>query len=59
MDGEVSTREFREAYEGFCAELGEKPLSASVLGKRLAKRGIRRGGRDGGREKVYEGVRLR
>ncbi len=29
----------RDAYEGFCRELGEKPQGASALGRALAKRG--------------------
>jgi len=59
MRGETPTRELREAYEAYCSDLGETPLGASVLGKRLSKRGVRRAHRDGGREKVYEGVSLR
>jgi putative DNA primase/helicase len=59
MHGETPTRELREAYEAYCSDLGETPLGASVLGKRLSKRGVRRAHRDGGREKVYEGVSLR
>jgi putative DNA primase/helicase len=40
--GETPTAAFREAYESYCKQIGEKPLSASVLGRRLSKRGIRR-----------------
>lgn len=60
MDGETSTRALREAYESYCHDLGEKPLTQSALGKRLGKRGVkkvRRGG--GGRARVYVGVSLR
>jgi putative DNA primase/helicase len=59
MTGETPTRELRDAYESYCSDLGEKPLSASVLGKRLAKRGVRRASYDSNREKVYRGVTLR
>ena len=44
MDGEIATSRLREAYESFCEELGEKPLTASRLGRQLAQRGIGRGG---------------
>ena len=58
--GEVATADFREAYEQYCREVGEQPLGASVLGKRLAKRGIHRDQRsDGDRGRVYRGVSLR
>jgi phage/plasmid-associated DNA primase len=53
--GETGTTELREAYEEFCRELGEKPLGARMLGKRLAERGIERGG--AGR-RSYVGVSL-
>jgi len=33
--GETPTRELREAYEIYCSDLGEKPLAANVLGRRL------------------------
>jgi len=59
MHGETPTRELREQYEAYCSDLGEKPLGASVLGKRLAKRRVRRASYDGNREKVYQGVSLR
>jgi putative DNA primase/helicase len=60
MAGEVTTSALREAYESYCNETGERPLTASVLGRRLAKRSIRRDQRsDGGRERIYRGVTLR
>jgi len=59
MTGETPTRELREAYEIYCSDLGEKPLAANVLGRRLSKRGVRRRSHDGNREKVYRGVSLR
>jgi putative DNA primase/helicase len=59
MTGETPTRELREAYEIYCSDLGEKPLAANVLGRRLSKRGVRRRSHDGNREKVYQGVSLR
>ncbi len=56
MDGETATRKLREAYEAYCDELGEKPLSPSLLGRQLAQRGVARGG--SGR-RLYRGVSLR
>ena len=55
LAGEVTTSAFRAAYEAFCGGLGERPLSASALGKRLAKRGITRGGHA---RSAYVGVSL-
>jgi putative DNA primase/helicase len=51
---EVETKTLRAAYEAFCQTLGEKPLHASVLGKRLAepRYGIRRN------RSVYVGISL-
>ena len=57
LDGKVATTKLREAYVEFCEDLGEKPLTASVLGKRLGKRGIRRS--QSGKRRSYEGVSLR
>lgn len=54
LTGETAPAELREAYEAFCRELGEKPLGAAPLGKRLARRGIERSGRG----KTYQGVSL-
>jgi putative DNA primase/helicase len=55
LDGEIGPAELRLAYETFCEQLGEKPLAANVLGKKLARRGIERHKRAG----VYRGVSLR
>jgi putative DNA primase/helicase len=55
LGGEMEPEALRDAYGAFCAELGERPLSASVLGKRLARRGIKRGGRNS----VYHGIGLK
>lgn len=44
LGGEARAADFRAAYEDFCRDLGEKPLSAQMLGKRLAQRGFKRGG---------------
>jgi putative DNA primase/helicase len=55
MDGEIGPAELRLAYETYCNEIGEKPLAANVLGRKLARRGIRRHKRAG----VYRGVSLR
>jgi putative DNA primase/helicase len=55
---EVEAATLRTAYEAFCKELGERPLTASALGKRLARRGFRvHRGTAGGR--LYRGLRLR
>jgi putative DNA primase/helicase len=58
LDGEIDASTLREAYEQFCKQLGERPLPASVLGKRLAKRAVttRRGT---GGARTYCGLRLR
>ena len=53
--GEVAASDLRSAYEEFCEELGERPMSANVLGRELAKRGIRRGGKG---DRKYRGVSL-
>jgi putative DNA primase/helicase len=55
MDGEIGPAELRLAYDAYCNEIGEKPLAANVLGKKLARRGIERHKRAG----VYRGVSLR
>jgi putative DNA primase/helicase len=55
LDGEILVSAFREQYESYCKEIGEKPLAASVLGKQLARRGITKDKRAG----VYRGVSLR
>jgi putative DNA primase/helicase len=52
--GEIAVSALREAYEQYCKDIGEKPLGASALGKRLAKRGIRSEPRNAGR--FYVGV---
>lgn len=52
----VSKSDLRAAYDEFCAEQGEKPLTASVLGRELVRRGITSSG-DGRR--TYRGLRLR
>lgn len=57
LGGETATTELRDAYERFCAELGEKPLAANMLGRRLGRRGIRRQQRAGG-ARVYVGVQV-
>lgn len=60
MAGDIATTDLREAYEHYCHEIGEKPLTASVLGRRLGKRGISPGRRsDGARDRIYRGVSLR
>jgi putative DNA primase/helicase len=56
LGGEATAASLRDAYEDYCHDAGEKPLSANVLGRRLAKRGIRGVPRSSGR--VYSGVSL-
>lgn len=56
-EGQVPPSELRAAYEHFCTELGERPLAASVVGRRLSKRGIKRATREG--ESLYIGIGLR
>jgi putative DNA primase/helicase len=58
MTGETATSAFREAYAEYCGAIGEKPLSAAALGRRLAKRGIRRTELRRG-DYAYSGVSLR
>jgi len=55
MQGEVESVALREAYETYCKQIGETPLAANVLGKRLARRSIVKIKRSG----VYRGVSLR
>jgi putative DNA primase/helicase len=55
LEGEVEPAPLRTAYEAFCTEIGEKSLSANILGKRLARRGIRRATRN----RSYQGISLR
>jgi putative DNA primase/helicase len=55
--GHVTRLAFRTAYENYCHNLGEKPLAASALGKRLLKQpGISKGERD--KTTVYIGISL-
>jgi len=54
MQGEVESVALREAYETYCKQIGETPLAANVLGKRLARRSIVKIKRSG----VYRGVSL-
>jgi putative DNA primase/helicase len=58
LTSEVEAARLRDAYEGFCAELGEPPLSPSALGQRLRKRGIRSERGAKGR-RTYVGASLR
>lgn len=55
LSGEVEAAKLRSAYERYCEDLGEKPLSGNILGKRLARRGIKKAKRAG----TYRGVHLR
>lgn len=56
-DGTAEPVRLRLAFEEFCTAMGERSMSASVFGKRLARRGITRGVRDGA--SLYIGIRLR
>lgn len=56
MEGQVEAATLRSAYEAFCRDKGDEPLSANLLGRELAQRGITRGGAGGRR---YCGVSLR
>lgn len=57
LNGATPVADLREAYEAYCRDLGEKPLSGSALGRRLGKRGIRSAASNGSR--AYQGVSLR
>jgi putative DNA primase/helicase len=56
FEGSVEAARFRTVYEQFCFEVGERPLSASALGRALSKRGISGKRRADGR--IYRGIRL-
>jgi putative DNA primase/helicase len=54
---EVTATDLRAAYEDWCRELGERPVTSVALGKRLARRGIKsRRGAKGAR--IYTGISL-
>jgi putative DNA primase/helicase len=55
-DAQVAAADLRNAYEAFCKDLGERPLTSSALGKRLARRGIKVE-RPGGK-RIYCGIRM-
>ncbi len=55
--GVVSAADLRTAYEHWCGEIGERPLAANALGRRLARRGIEARRATGGK-RVYEGLCL-
>jgi hypothetical protein len=57
LSGEVAAAELRAAYDAYCAELGEKPLSAAPLGRELVRRGIATAKSNGRR--VYRGLSLK
>jgi putative DNA primase/helicase len=55
---EVEAAALRERYESFCKRLGERPMAASALGKRLTRRGIRLHKGTGG-TRFYRGIGLK
>lgn len=57
FSGETAATDLRTAYEDWCRELGERPLSGVALGKRLARRGItsRRGAKG---TRIYVGIEV-
>jgi putative DNA primase/helicase len=57
LDGglEIKPVELQRAYEGYCSEVGERPVARSSLGKLLKRRGISKHKRSG----MYRGVRLK
>lgn len=57
VDAAVEPALLRAAFEEFCTAMGERTISASVFGRRLARRGITRAMRDG--SNVYVGIRLK
>jgi len=56
LHGEVEAATLRAAYEAYCKDLGEKPLTASSLGKRLTRRGIK--ATKSNNVRTYSGLRL-
>ncbi len=42
LTGEIEPADLRSALDHYCQEMGERPPSASVLGRRLGTRGIKR-----------------
>jgi putative DNA primase/helicase len=56
LAGSIEASGFRDSYEAFCKEIGERPLTAGVLGKSLVRRGISVEKTRGGR--TYHGVEL-
>jgi putative DNA primase/helicase len=57
VEGAIEPVLLRLAFEEFCTAMGERTVSASVFGRRLARRGITRGVRDG--VSVYIGIELK
>jgi putative DNA primase/helicase len=56
----VSSRELRDAYEGWCRENGiRNPLGGRKFGERLKQLGCARKGRDHNTQRGWQGVRLR
>jgi putative DNA primase/helicase len=53
---QVLATDLRTAYDAFCKDIGEKPISASALGKRLTRRGVKVSKPGGTR--TYHGIRL-
>lgn len=56
-EGETTATDLRAAYEGWCLEVDEKPLTSRVLGRQLGRRGItaRRGAKGA---RIYSPISL-
>jgi putative DNA primase/helicase len=56
LHGDIEAATLRATYDAYCKEIGEKPMSASALGRRLSRRGIRIGKPGGTR--MYHGIQV-
>jgi hypothetical protein len=54
----MEVADFRAVYEAYCRELGEKPIAASWLTRRLTQRGIETARTHGG-TRMYRGLSMR
>jgi putative DNA primase/helicase len=58
LDGEVLVATLRMVYDAYATDLGEKPLAANILSRRLSKRGITTRKTTGGK-RAYVGITLK